>query len=249
MRIFQPLLFLIAGIPFFSYGQAVYDTIERKQTVFFDAAAGGIILYESFATDDYYYYTQIHDFQSSLSFQANVGYALKLDLMKLEWKLGYTQAKYAIDVTSDYYSKGPSTTPTYVGSTTQHAASLQILGVTFGKERSWGGLQIGPHIRYNFWTDAKNSGKTIVEGTHWDGTVLTRVYEESAFEPPLYYSNLTLGLQIGANFKLHTQNEVHIAIELNANGNSLHVYNAAHCFISAGYYFTLKKDRVVMRKY
>lgn len=227
--------------------QPVYDTVNRKQTVYFDVGAGGIILYGhgNYNGD---YFTDLHSYQSSVSFQTTAGYGLKLNFIQFDWKLGYTFSQYTIDVEQWSHMKGPSAWPRHTGSSTQHTGFVQLLGVSFGKERSWGSLFIGPYVRYNFWTDSQNSGKTVVSGLYWDGSITTPVYEESAFEPPLYYGKFTVGFQFGSSFTLDNGGELLTRIELNGNANDLEDYKAIHGFICLGYTIPLKKDRVTMRR-
>jgi len=240
-------LLLAIGLQHFAYSQAVYDTLQRKQSFMFDAAAGGIMLIKN-QEDGESLKSELNNFKSNISFQVQAGYAVKLNLVQLEWKAGYTQVSYDIDVKNYGSPKGMPRTTTNVGTSTQHAGYVQLLGVTFGRERSWGSLQTGPYIRYNFWTDATNSGKQIVESWHVVDNSGIRIIEESELNPPIYFGKYTLGFQIGANFKLQNQDEVHFGLILNASRNKVGGHTAIHCLVSTGYYFNIKKDRVVLRR-
>jgi hypothetical protein len=225
----------------------VYDTIARKQTLLVDIGFGGIPLmgdgiYKSETG------TNLTSYQSGLSFQTSVGYALKLDRMCLEWKLGYNHASYAIEETPYSRSRGPTTRTTQKGSASINTGFLQLLGVTFGKERSWGSLCIGANLRYNFIVDTHKNGSAITEGTRWEDNIYVQVYEENPFTPPLFYSNFTIGLQTGANFKLSPESEIQARIEFNFNGNEMKGYSAFQGLICIGYVLVLKRDRVVMRR-
>lgn len=133
------LLSISSCLPFHLVGQAVYDTLVRKQSVQYDMGAGCVFLAQNYSRNNSTYYV-LFNFNSGASFQANAGYSLKIDRMQLEWKLGYARFAYSVDVETNSYVRGPSTSPRYSCSTAQHAGYIQLLGVTFGKERSWGTL-------------------------------------------------------------------------------------------------------------
>ena len=225
---------------------AQFDTLNRKQSLIFDMGMGSMFLYEV-SGDSYNYHSTLYSFEPSLNFQSTLGYALKFDRLSLEWKVGYNHARYYINI-ENTGGKGDFTSTTNTGSATLSAGFAQLLGVNFGKERSWGSLWIGANLRYNFIADRKTTGALILEGSEWNGSVMVRVYEEHPFEPPIYFSSITVGAQAGANIRINTQSEIQARLEININANDLIEYNAFQALFCVGYVHVLKRDRRIMRK-
>ena len=168
--------------------------------------------------------------------------------MQFDWRIAYSRAAYAIDVESFPGIKGPSTSLRHIGSGYFNWGYVQLLGITFGKERSWGSLCIGPYVRYNFWIDQRVEGKNIREGSYWDGSIVTPVYNVSVFRPPLTPGKYTIGFQVGANFHLNEHGEAHVRFEFNSFGIDLDGYSSFNGMICFGYVYTIKRNRVVMRR-
>lgn len=227
---------------------AQYDTLDRKQTLIFDIGMGSMFLYEELNQESYNPTATLYSFNPSVNFQTTLGYALKLDRMSFEWKVGYNHAEYYINFKDPVVGKASFTTSTHTGSAILNTGFIQLLGVNFGKERSWGSLCFGANIRYNFIADSKTTGASIVKGSKWNGSVMIGVYEENPLEPPIYFSSGTLGVQAGANIRINELSEIQARFEYNMNVNELMGYNAFQGLFCVGYVHVLKRDRAILRK-